>query len=425
MATELKPIRRVVTGNDASERSRVLFDGPAPNVNPRAVSPGAGMTDVWVFERCPAIVSGERDDGNLPFNFEPPEHGGHLRIVQSQGRQPGYDPAKDPRAVPVHEPRQRPGGTWDRGGQNVYSSPIHKSATVDYGILLEGERVLLLDDGERVMHPGDVVVQLGNWHGWTNPRQGSSMAFVMMGATFGDVAAAPDPHAWQAANVADGVRPVRRIVTIDDENGTSRAIQDGPCPDVRIDPARPGFSSTRIWVTDRTPGRIHGVRETLHVPHSLEPPRGGSVCRIVALPPDATYRDRIGAREVQDADPRSLPRARRRGHARARYRPRAVEARRHRHPARHQPRLEQRLESPGRPGDLLARRARLTGHVPGLIRGATSTPRSAVNDAMAGSPCSGRWSRGRRRPAAFRRRVFPRTSPRCGRPARAARRGLR
>src|SRR6185436_499230 len=161
MARELKAIRRVVTGNDPRGRSHVLWDGPAPNVNPRAVSPGAGMTDVWVFDRCPAIVTGERDDGQLPFSFEPPEHGGHLRIVQSQGRAPGYDPASDPNAVAVHEPRQRPGGTWDRGGQNAYSSPVHKSDTLDYGIVLEGERTLLLDDGEYVMRPGDVVVQLG------------------------------------------------------------------------------------------------------------------------------------------------------------------------------------------------------------------------------------------------------------------------
>lgn len=249
--SELKLIRRVVTGTDARGRSGVLFDGPAPNVNPRAVSPGAGMTDVWVFDRCPALVSGERDDGHLPFSFEPPEHGGHLRIVQSQGRLPGYDPAKDPTAVPVHEPRQRAGGTWDRGGQNAYSSPIHKSATVDYGIVLEGERVLLLDDGEHVMRPGDVVVQLGNWHGWTNPRQGSMMAFVMMGATF-DGADVTEPRAWEPPKIADGVSAVRRIVTIDDESGKSRAIKDSPCPDVRTDPARPGFSSTRIWVTDRT-----------------------------------------------------------------------------------------------------------------------------------------------------------------------------
>jgi len=63
---------------------------------------------------------------------------------------------------------------------------VHKSETVDYGIVLEGERVLLLDDGAHVMKPGDVVVQLGNWHGWTNPRIGSLMAFVMMGAKFRD-----------------------------------------------------------------------------------------------------------------------------------------------------------------------------------------------------------------------------------------------
>ena len=70
----------------------------------------------------------------------------------------------------------------DKGGQNAYSSPIHQSLTVDYGILLEGERTLILDDGQYTLYPGDVVVQLGNWHGWTNPNQESLMAFVMMGA---------------------------------------------------------------------------------------------------------------------------------------------------------------------------------------------------------------------------------------------------
>lgn len=286
MAGELKPIRRVVTGNDERGRSRVLWDGAAPNVNPRAVSTGAGMTDVWVFDRCPAVVTGERDDGRLPFSFEPPEHGGHLRIVQSQGRQPGYDPAKDPNAVPVHEPRQRPGGTWDRGGQNAYSSPIHQSATLDYGIVLAGERTLRLDDGEYVMRPGDVVVQLGNWHGWTNPRAGSLMAFVMMGATLDDVS--PDAASPPApAKIPDGVRPVRRIVTIDGADGKSRAIADGLCPDVLTDPARPGFSAARIWVTDRTPARIRGIRETSDMPLTLDPLAGGSACWVFTFSPDA------------------------------------------------------------------------------------------------------------------------------------------
>ena len=87
-------------------------------------------------------------------------------------------------AKPEHPPRKTEGGTWERGGQNLYTTRIHKSETLDYGILLSGERVLITDDGRRVLKPGDVVVQIGSWHAWTNPNDGSQMAFVMMGAKF-------------------------------------------------------------------------------------------------------------------------------------------------------------------------------------------------------------------------------------------------
>jgi mannose-6-phosphate isomerase-like protein (cupin superfamily) len=95
------------------------------------------------------------------------------------------------------------------------------------------------------------------------------------------------------------MKPTRRIITVDDKDGKSVAIADGPTPDVRTDPARPGFASTRIWVTDRTPARMKGVRESLHTPHTIEPPRGGSVCRVVTFPPDANYKGKVGAQEVQ------------------------------------------------------------------------------------------------------------------------------
>jgi hypothetical protein len=102
------------------------------------------------------------------------------------------------------------------------------------------------------------------------------------------------------AVMPERTKPVRRIVTVDREDGSSMAIQDGPSPDVHIDPARPGFSSTRIWVTDRTPARLKGVRESLHMPHALEPPPQGSVCRIVSFPPDDGFIRKIGAKEVRD-----------------------------------------------------------------------------------------------------------------------------
>ena len=100
--------------------------------------------------------------------------------------------------------------------------------------------------------------------------------------------------------MAQQPKPVRRIVTVDKADGTSTAIADGPTPDVRTDPARPGFAAQRIWVTDRTPARIEGVTETLDMPHTLEPPAGGSVCRIVTFPPDRDYLSKVTAKDVQN-----------------------------------------------------------------------------------------------------------------------------
>jgi hypothetical protein len=94
------------------------------------------------------------------------------------------------------------------------------------------------------------------------------------------------------------IKPVRRLVCIDGEDGKPRALADAPSPDVRTDPARPGFASTRIWVAEGTPPPMKGVRETLNLPHTLEPPPGGSVCRVVTFPPDASYAGRVGATEV-------------------------------------------------------------------------------------------------------------------------------
>lgn len=184
MAEGIKPIRRVVTGNDAQGRSRVLYDSAAPGVKASAFKKGTGMTCIWMFESCPAPISGERDDGNILFHFEPPEHGGRLRIVQSDPKPADYDSAKDQHITAEHPPRKTEGGTWERGRQNLYTTRIHKSETVDYGILLSGERVLITDAGEHVLKPGDVVVQLGSWHAWADLRYGSQMAFVMMAAKF-------------------------------------------------------------------------------------------------------------------------------------------------------------------------------------------------------------------------------------------------
>jgi len=96
-----------------------------------------------------------------------------------------------------------------------------------------------------------------------------------------------------------GVAPVRRIVVGDIEPGIPEIFADGPSPDVRGDIARPGFGMTRIWVTEDTPAPVKGVRETLHLPHTLEPPVDGSVCRFVTIPPDAGWMTEITEDKVR------------------------------------------------------------------------------------------------------------------------------
>jgi uncharacterized cupin superfamily protein len=97
----------------------------------------------------------------------------------------------------------------------------------------------------------------------------------------------------------DAIKPVRRIVTIDDNEGKSLAVADGPPPDILRDPARPGFSSARIWVTDASPVQIGEYRDAvMHFPPSLKPPRNGSMCRILTLPPDASFLGKVGSEDV-------------------------------------------------------------------------------------------------------------------------------
>ena len=65
------------------------------------------------------------------------------------------------------------------------SSPMHRTQTVDYGIVLDGEVVLVLDDSETVLRAGDVVVQRGTSHRWEN-RSGATarVAFILIDGAF-------------------------------------------------------------------------------------------------------------------------------------------------------------------------------------------------------------------------------------------------
>lgn len=301
MAQQAKPVRRVVTGDNSNGKSTVIWDGPAPSV--RGGENGANKwTDLWVWNESPAPLNGG-DAGNLTYDFPGPPKGGHLRIVHGQGRPANYDASRDNRVLAPHAPKPRPSNrVWDRGGRNMFNSDMHKTETVDYAILLDGQRRLILDDCEVDWKPGDVVIQVGAYHQWSSPDEGGNVMYDMIASPFTDglkgLAQGDDPvlRADPHRKLPGGAKAARRIVTIDRELHKGSLVVDGPTPDVVVDLARPGFSSSRLWVT-RGPAEI--VYESLHLPRHIEPPPGGSVMNVAYFPPDDSWKGKAGAAEVK------------------------------------------------------------------------------------------------------------------------------
>jgi quercetin dioxygenase-like cupin family protein len=73
---------------------------------------------------------------------------------------------------------------------------MHRTKTLDYVVVIEGEAVLILDDSEVILNRGDVVVQRGTDHAWENRSDKvARMAFFHIAAEFSDelLAKLPQP----------------------------------------------------------------------------------------------------------------------------------------------------------------------------------------------------------------------------------------
>jgi quercetin dioxygenase-like cupin family protein len=177
---KVRPLRRVVTGHDAQRRSGVAYDSNVPNYFPRVT--GTCFYELWTFEDVPVALGGNADAGaaGRPFLHSPPANGAHWRITHS--------PAKKIEVASAQQKAQLEAANSTGGTQRLDGAPhegMHRTPSVDYAILLEGERHLVLEESDVLLHKGDVVIQLGNWHTWDN-RSGFAtlMSYVMIGGEF-------------------------------------------------------------------------------------------------------------------------------------------------------------------------------------------------------------------------------------------------
>ncbi|KAL6904172.1 hypothetical protein GGI43DRAFT_421637 [Trichoderma evansii] len=130
--------RRIVTGHNSEGRAVVVADSPIPCV---PTPTGANFAVLYETNRFPA----SNDEW--------------------------IDPTKT--------------RTTDLSNQKgiILRVMFHRTESLDFGILLNGEVSCHLDDGVRIdMKPGDVCVQRGTIHGWTNySDEPARLYFVLSG----------------------------------------------------------------------------------------------------------------------------------------------------------------------------------------------------------------------------------------------------
>lgn len=131
----MKPIRRLVTGHASDGRSTFLFDS---EVQASATSEGVSIAELWATSESPASNASCEDAARGSHSLLPDANGTLLRIFEVEPQSPDTDLG------------------------------FHTTDTVDYIYVISGEIHALLEEGEALLRAGDVLVQRGTYHAWSN-----------------------------------------------------------------------------------------------------------------------------------------------------------------------------------------------------------------------------------------------------------------
>lgn len=154
----LPPVRRVVTGHDAAGKAVVIDDKA---IDPVAIPSGdAAFALIWTTATAPVDNDDATDGATREVGLALPG-GSVLRVVD-----------------------MLPGKT----------APMHRTNSLDYGVVIAGAIELILDDGVRVrIEAGGIIVQRGTIHSWHNPSADvtARIAFILLDASPATVDGAP------------------------------------------------------------------------------------------------------------------------------------------------------------------------------------------------------------------------------------------
>jgi quercetin dioxygenase-like cupin family protein len=179
-----KQVRRVVTGHDKDGQAVVISDGPAPFVHVNPTDPEWYSTDIWRTGATPAPIVVAAPESTLgPRRQLPEKRGSVLRINHFSP-----EPEAVRRMTPEDSRRafaalgNEKAATFGKGGRHPL---MHRTETIDYAIVLSGEITMVLDKEDVQLKAGDIVVQCGTNHAWSNRSNAPCVvAFILIDGEF-------------------------------------------------------------------------------------------------------------------------------------------------------------------------------------------------------------------------------------------------
>ena len=175
--------RRIVTGHDVEGRAVILSAGPPERVVD-LTEHGPRFYEIWNTRETPVRIdrdSGEPHEDKL--TLAPPRNGTRIRVLDIAPE------THEIRNIDAAEARRHfeligagEASTRHQGAAHPY---MHRTETLDYGIILSGEIYLIVDKGEILCRQGDIVIQRGTNHAWANRSdQMCRIAFILIDGKF-------------------------------------------------------------------------------------------------------------------------------------------------------------------------------------------------------------------------------------------------
>lgn len=173
----MREFRRVVTGHDANGKSVVVSDQTATQYLERPNRPGVRLTNFWIERGSPAEYDGPTETCTGDFVLHPPHMGSTFRCVEFLPEDPEVLAKLDGKSAFAEM------GAGDNIVEDARHPFFHRTNSLDYAIVLSGEIWMVMDTEAEDTHlkAGDVVIQRGNNHAWSNRgTEPCVIAFVLI-----------------------------------------------------------------------------------------------------------------------------------------------------------------------------------------------------------------------------------------------------